>query len=77
MLLYTLVPLEQIFDEDDMDNKPRKKRRTLEVGKVMLEVEESNDAEYEIVKLISSNPADYLNTKYQPGNKIALKPQVQ
>ncbi|MGV3488307.1 MAG: YlzJ-like family protein [Tuberibacillus sp.] len=75
MLLYTLIPMEQIFGEDEEEGKKRRKRKTMDIGGVTLEVEQSSDSEYEIVKLISSNPADFLDSRYQPGSKITMKPQ--
>lgn len=74
MVMYTPIPLEFIFDEEEHGSH-KKKRRTLDVSGVTLEVEQSSDSEFEIVKLISSNPAHYLDSRFQPGNRIALEPR--
>jgi hypothetical protein len=74
MLLYTLVPMEAIFDEEEEHGSSNKKQ-TLSVAGVMLEVQQASDSEFEVVKLISSNPAHYLDSRFQPGKIITLKPQ--
>lgn len=74
MVMYTIVPLEIVFGDDE--ERPAKSRLTLDVGGVKLEVEQSASNEYEIIRLISSNPSDYLNEKYQPGRKIAMYPLI-
>ena len=72
MVLYTIIPLEKIFEEEE--NELKQKKRTLNVGGAMVEVVQSSDNEFEIVKLISSNPTHYLDPRFQPGKKIALQP---
>jgi hypothetical protein len=70
MLLYTTVPIEQIFPTDiDLQYQ----EMDLGVGKKVI-VERINDSQCKIVRLISTDAYDYLNPKYQPGSIINLYP---
>ncbi|MFC7392605.1 YlzJ-like family protein [Scopulibacillus cellulosilyticus] len=71
MILYTICPLEDIFEEEE---KQPGKKQTIEVNGVKLIVEDKGDNNYEIVQLISSNPQDFLDGRYQPGEKLTMKP---
>ncbi|MFC4617400.1 YlzJ-like family protein [Camelliibacillus cellulosilyticus] len=73
--MYTIVPLEIVFNEDE-EEQP-KKRKMIDVGAMKLEVEQSSETEYQILRIISSNPYDYLDSRYQPGNKLALQPLLK
>jgi len=74
MVLYTPIPMEQIFGEEEVEDEKKKKRRTIDIGGAFLEVAQVNEEEYEIVRLISSNPSHFLDARFQPGKKIGLKP---
>ncbi len=63
MILYTMMPEELIFPSSDVEEK------SVTYGGVQMMVRGSGINEYEIVRLISSDPNDYL--QYTPGTKIS------
>lgn len=73
MIVYTAMPLERVFD--GMDENRRLKEIQVE-GMTML-VEPISPDQGKIVRLISSNPNDYLNMRYEPGQKIYFRPEIQ
>lgn len=73
MILYTPIPSEMIFPEDDSHFA---KQQTVEIDGGLLVVEPTSTDEYKIVRLISSDPSLYLNQKYYPGQMIKATPQI-
>ncbi|MED3646227.1 YlzJ-like family protein [Halalkalibacterium halodurans] len=73
MILYTMVPYESIFYED---TQPSGNVRTIDVDGAMVIVEEMSSSEYRVVRLISSNPRHYLESRFAPGTVIYAKPQL-
>ncbi|SES77816.1 YlzJ-like family protein [Anaerobranca gottschalkii] len=71
MLLYTTVPMEQIFPSET--NNIQYQEIDLGNGKKVI-VEKINDSQCKIVRLISTDAYDYLNPQYQPGSVINLYP---
>lgn len=71
MIVYTPVPLEQVFEGIEDQVKPLKE---MNVNGLIMQVEQLNEYEARIVRLISPNPQDYLNPKYAPGQTIQLVP---
>jgi len=69
-VLYTLIPEELIFS-----NQLEQKREMIEITGGLLEVEATENREYRIVRLISSDPNLYLEEKYAPGTLIQLLPK--
>lgn len=67
MIIYSPVPLEQIFAGIEDEVKPLKE---MHVDGLIMQVEQVNESEARIVRLISPNPQDYLNPKYTPGQLI-------
>lgn len=67
MILYTIVPPEEMFDEEEASALVEIAR-----GEMRLIVTPTGQARARIVRLISSDPSDYLNPSYQPGEDIAL-----
>lgn len=67
MILHTIVPLEEIFDEPGT-------QEMLEItrGEMRLIVTPTGNARGRVVQVISSDPADYLIAQYQPGLEIDL-----
>lgn len=71
MMLYTIYPLELILaDDDEKIEAPV----TMEVEGVKLIVEAAGSDQYKIVQLISSDPRDFLDERFQPGKAITMKP---
>ncbi len=68
MILYTTVPQEAIFPEENTNAK----QMTLDINEGQLIVEQVSDHELRVVRLISSDPFAYLNESYTPGKMISL-----
>ncbi|MCK8816457.1 YlzJ-like family protein [Natroniella sulfidigena] len=49
----------------------------VEIDGITLEVKMNSMESGEVVRIISSNPNDYLLSDYQPGNNIKLKPVIE
>lgn len=73
MIMYTTMPLELIFQEN---NDAFTKQSIIELDGLSLVVEAVSDKECRIVRIMSTNPYDFLNEAYAPGSIIMLKPQV-
>ncbi len=71
MVLYTPIPLEEIFQEQDGDKKPNYVQIPFSRGTI--EVEPTSASTAKIIRLISSDVADYLHPGLQPGVEIKLK----
>lgn len=63
VVLYTPMPLEAIFPPNSESTT-----RYVQRGRQLLEVEPIDFNRARIVRLISTDPQDYLNTECQPGN---------
>lgn len=71
MIHYTLLPLESVFDGwDQLKSAPRE----VVIHGVTMLVEPVNESEARIVRLISSDPQDFLNPTFQPGMTITFGP---
>ncbi|MBE0068074.1 YlzJ-like family protein [Thermoanaerobacterium thermosaccharolyticum] len=68
-MLYTIIPYELIFEHRD-EIKDNIIETNIEGKMFLLEKEENR---YKIIRLYSTNPNDYLETKYMPGNTIDFK----
>ncbi|AGB19003.1 MULTISPECIES: YlzJ-like family protein [Thermoanaerobacterium] len=68
-MLYTIIPYELIFEHRD-NIKDNIIETNIEGKMFLLEKEENR---YKIIRLYSTNPNDYLETKYMPGNTIDFK----
>lgn len=65
MILHTIVPEFIIFQTNEADYK---KQRTVQYNGVTLLVQQTEMNEYEIVRVLSSDPQHYLT--YEPGTKL-------
>lgn len=69
-ILYTIVPPEIIFGEDE-DGEERSGRETaVEVGGVTLLVEPDGFGRGTVKRVISTDPDDYLDQRWQPGMTV-------
>ncbi len=64
MIHYSIIPLEDIMYEDHLFNPEYK---TIKFSSCWLVVTRCGDSQ-KIVRVISSNPNDYLSPELQPGN---------
>ncbi|HEY8464334.1 MAG TPA: YlzJ-like family protein [Bacillota bacterium] len=67
MLLYTVVPEEFIFAQDQTDNSPFQPEVEIKMGGVSLLGQPLGNGRVVIKRIISSNSQDYLNPNWQPG----------
>lgn len=72
MIHYTVLPNEMVFEDED---EPKSNERVVDIDGVQLIVQPQSDMEYKIVQLISSDPMQFMNPRYQPGNTVPIKPQ--
>ncbi|GAF23541.1 MULTISPECIES: YlzJ-like family protein [Shouchella] len=68
MILYTTVPLEQLYPTDQSDFQ---KQLTIPCEAGSLMVEQQGDGDYRIIRLLSSDPHAYLNPAYEPGTILS------
>lgn len=66
-MIYSVIPVEDILAGVEIDPVAT---RELTIGGLLMEVEPQGDFTAKIVRLISSNPQDYLLTDYQPGSLV-------
>ncbi|HZW84233.1 MAG TPA: YlzJ-like family protein [Candidatus Deferrimicrobium sp.] len=69
MLYWTPLELEQVFE--GWDNLKLQLTQVSYDG-VIMEVKPLGDGTGEIVRLLSTEPLDYLNSEYAPGNIINI-----
>lgn len=69
MIHYSVMPLELVFEEQE--HQP--KYREAHVNGVHMLIEWTGPSEARIVRLLSPDPQDYLNPRFQPGNRLTLK----
>lgn len=69
MILYTPMQLELVFDGLDQYN-PINSYQHVNVGNAMLITEDDGYGGKKIVRLISTDPKDFLNPQYTPGSLI-------
>ncbi len=68
MVIYTIYPIETVLKEEAQE---KRSYFSLEShGRTF--ILELVDGQAQIVRLISPNPQDYLNPRWQPGSKFGL-----
>ncbi len=69
MIYYTMMPEELMFPcvEDDY-----RKQSVVEINGVQLLVQQADNAQYEIIRILSSDPRHYLDSQLCPGQKITM-----
>lgn len=66
-MLFTVVPLEDVLDGMENDPVPTVE---MSVGGVTMELELEENFQAKVVRVISTDPRDYLNSSFQPGSTI-------
>jgi len=74
LILHTIVPVQYIFG--DFTAQTRLNYRIIEWNNIKLEVLPAGKQGYQINRIISTNPFDYLNPSLQPGTIIRLEPKI-
>lgn len=67
MIMYTVIPIEEIFDDEESPS--------LMAAHVMgcsVLIEPLGDGRGRIERILSTNPDDYLNSRIQPGSIVSL-----
>ncbi|WP_078547020.1 YlzJ-like family protein [Litchfieldia alkalitelluris] len=69
MILYSIMPEELIYPQNE---EGYQKQKIVDINGVSLLVNEEIPGEHYVVRVMSSNPNDYLNSEYTPGQRITL-----
>lgn len=69
MVLWTVVPLEMVFPTEVSNAKYEQIQH---LG-VQMEVEKISDNQCRIVRILSTNPQDYLRSEIQPGTVLTYR----
>jgi len=69
MILYTVLPLEDVLDGIEEDPTPT---MMISVDGISLEVEQLGGFEARVVRVLSTDPEHYLSPNCQPGTVINL-----
>jgi len=75
MLLYTPLNLELVLEGLEKMKKP--KTRVVEIGGVPLILEDIRPGEGKVVRLLSTNPKDYLRSDFYPGAIIKYEQYIK
>lgn len=73
-MLYTIIPIEFIFDSDSENGLTDGSLGEVELrqGTVSLVAKSLPGGQYKITRIISTDPQDYLKPKWQPGTLISF-----
>ncbi len=66
MILYTMMPQELIYPQTEMEDHIK----FVDVNGVSLAVSSSQNGEYTIERVMSTDPQHFLDGRYSPGQKI-------
>lgn len=70
MILYTPMQLELVLA--GMEPPPSTNQRQILIGNSELLVEDDGYGSAKVIRLLSSDPQDYLKTEFMPGTKLKL-----
>lgn len=71
MLLYTIVPMESIFESETDNQEDFHDEIEIIQGRASLLIQSLAGGKYKITRLISTDPQDYLRPEWQPGRIIS------
>ncbi|MFZ5639674.1 MAG: YlzJ-like family protein [Bacillota bacterium] len=71
-ILYTTMPLELVLEGIDREGP---QYQEVEVAGAKLMLEQTGIAQGRVVRLLSTDPRDYLLAQYQPGTEVRFVPQ--
>jgi hypothetical protein len=71
MIIHSIVPLDVIFSSDTQEDH----NEVIDYGQIKLEVRKIENKDYEVVRIISTNPEDYLKADLQPGSILKARYQ--
>jgi len=68
MILYTIYDQNVIFQNGGFgEQQSNASYSEMNVDGIMVQVSQNNNADIHVERIISTNPSDYLNPKFQPG----------
>lgn len=73
MIMYSIVPSEQIFEGIDNEQEPIEE---ISISGILMQVQPISSRQAKIVRIISPNPQDFLNPAYAPGEMIHYNPST-
>ncbi|MED1784744.1 YlzJ-like family protein [Brevibacillus fortis] len=73
MILYSIIPMETVFE--NMEQVEKQELKEISLGHATMLIEQTGPFEGKIVRLISPNPQDYLKEQFAPGQKIQFQPE--
>lgn len=76
-MLYTIIPVEYIFepeeaDEDEPGKKDKDDDEEIKREGISLMVQHLSPGQAKITRIISTNPNDYLRPEWQPGSMMTI-----
>lgn len=72
MILWTIIPMEIVFNGVADDAQPQYEE--LQYGSARLMVERTGPTQCRVVRIVSTDPNDYLRPEIQPGSTIMFHP---
>ncbi len=73
-MLYSIIPPEIVFDE--WDGAELETYQQITLGGRQVIIQPIGEKQMKIVQLISSDPADFLNARFQPGSVFEFTPEI-
>lgn len=70
-MLYTIMPPEEIWAEEQEDVE----LKDVDFQGCMMQIEPVDTATGKVVRILSTDPQDYLNPAFQPGSIVAIPQQ--
>ncbi|TYR82775.1 hypothetical protein FZC66_04045 [Priestia megaterium] len=70
MILYTMMPQELIYPDENTE-KQFAKQKMIECEGIPVIVEENAQGQKQIIRILSTDPQHYLHDKYYPGQILS------
>ena len=70
MILWTIMPLELVFGQEELSNPYEE----IEYANTKMMVEKVSENQCRVVRILSTDPQDYLRNDIQPGMILTNKP---
>lgn len=74
MIIYSIIPMETIFHDHEIDKD--KSNKIIELNGIKVEAKLIEEDIFEIQRIYSTNTQDYLKLWLQPGTRINLSYQI-
>ncbi|MDR0286983.1 MAG: YlzJ-like family protein [Clostridiales bacterium] len=70
-MLYTIIPIEVVLNETEEDKIPSADMKIMLSGNKKIQVRKNSLGKYVVDRLLSSDPKDYLNPVFLPGEELS------